>query len=327
MTAVGVQRATRLLSRSALSLVTVLVMGSAAFPASGDAQSRAFAAYALALRAAVVEGEGEVVLAQIPGGGPREHRPLLWSPFFENAVVEIGRLRSPSPAALYYNPLLDVALLSRWERREGGYRIASIRALPGERLNDPGAAASLHPAWMTLTSEEGPVAALAAVTATRLDAFRRAHPAGASARDGDGSTFAADADAAQPALTRIRWYATRRARWGSGADLWLRPTLVRIEKALSARDPASLMAVAPATDATTAEAIASLPAEHAALLVLDMVLDIGTDGRLLIGSSPGDGDIYFLVLCRLNGDTCPLHRVMMVSLSGFDIDSGSREEG
>lgn len=328
MTTVAGKRAARLLSRPALSLVAALAMGPAAFPASGDAQSRAFAAHALALRAAVVEGEGEVVLAQIPGGGPGEHRQLLWSPFFENAVVELGRLRTPVPVALYYNPLLDIALLSRWEMHEGGYRIMTIRALPGERLNDSSAAASPRPAWMTATSDAGPVATLAAVTVTRLDAFRRAHPVDASGRDRDGSTFAADADAAQPALARVRWNAGRRAHWNSGADLWLRPTLARIEQALSARDPASLMAVAPATDATTAEAISSLPAEHAALLVLDMVLDIGTDGRLLIGSSPGDGDIYFLVLCRLNGDTCPLHRVMMVSLSGWaDSDSRSREEG
>lgn len=328
MTVVAGKRVTRLLARPALSLAAALAMCPAAFPASGDAQARAFAAHALALRAAVLEGEGEVALAQIPGGGPRKRRPLLWSPFFENAVVVLGRLRSPVPVALYYNPLLDVALLSRWEMREGGYRIASIRALPGERLNDPGAAATPRPAWMTVTSEGGPVAALAAVTTTRLDAFRRAHPADASDRDRGGSTFAADADAAQPALSRLRWNAGQRAHWNSGIDLWLRPTLARIEKALSARDPISLMATAPATDASTAEAISSLPADHAALLVLDMVLDIGTDGRLLIGSSPGDGDIYFLVLCRLNGDTCPLHRVMMISVSEWaDSDSGSREEG
>ena len=318
----------RLLSRLALPLAAALAMGFAAPPATGDARARAFAAHALALRAAVVEGEGEVVLAQIPGGGPREHRQSLWSPFFENVVVALGRLRSPAPAALYYNPLLDIALLTRWEIREGSYRIASIRALPGERLNDPGATASPRPAWMTTTSEGGPVATLAAVTTTRLDAFRRAHPADASARDDDRSTFAADADAAQPALSRLRWNAGRRAYWNSGADLWLHPTLARIEKALSARDPVSLMAAAPATDATTAEVISGLPAGHAALLVLDMVLDLGSDGRMLIGSSPGDGDIFFLVLCRLDGDTCPLHRVMMVSLSEWaDSDTRSREEG
>ena len=328
MTMATGRRIIRLFLRLALPLVVVLTMGIAALPAAGDAQARAFAAHALALRAAVVEGEGEVVLAQVPGGGPGEHRPLLWAPFFENAVVVLGRLRSPVPAALYYNPLLDIALLTRWEMREGGYRIASIRALPGERLNDPRAAVSSRPVWMTTTTEGGPVAALAEVTTTRLDAFRRAHPADAVDRGQDGATFAADAAAARPALSRLQWNAGRRARWNSGADLWLRPTLAKVRQALSARDPSSLMAAAPATDPTTAEVISSLPADHAALLVLDMVLDIGRDGRLLIGSSPGDGDIYFLVLCRLNGDACPLHRVMMVSLSEWHASgSRSREEG
>ena len=49
-------------------------------------------------------------------------------------------------------------------------------------------------------------------------------------------------------------------------------------------------------------------------LVLDMVLDAGDEGPLLIGSLPDDGDVYFLVLCRLDGAACPLRRIMMVSL-------------
>ena len=177
---------------------------------------------------------------------------------------------------------------------------------------------------MTMTVEGGPVAALAGVAAARLDAFRRVNPAGA--RDGsyDGFTFAAAAADARTVLPRLRWNAGQRAHWLSGADEWLHPTLAAIEKALSARDPASVMAAAPATDAATADVISGLPAGLAARLILDMVLDIGDDGRLLIGSLPGDGDLYFLVLCRLNGGTCPLHRVMMVSLSEWlGSDNGS----
>ena len=112
------KHAAQCLSRLVLPLVTALGIGFTALPAQGDAQVRAFVAHALALRAAAAEGEGEAVLAEIPGGGPREHRQSLWSPFFENAVVALGRLRSPVPAALYYNPLLDVALLTRWDRAD-----------------------------------------------------------------------------------------------------------------------------------------------------------------------------------------------------------------
>ena len=309
------KRTRQYLSHLALSLVAALATGFTALPAWGDAQARVFAAHALALRAAGVEGEGAGVLAEIPGGGPREHRQSLWTPFFENIVVALGRLRSPAPAALYYNPLLDVALLTYWEKRATSFRIASIRALPGERLNDLQAAVSPHPAWMTMSVEGWPAAALASVTGARREAFQRAHPAEAGEGALNDLSFAAAAADARPVLQRLRWISDRHGRWASGADAWLSPTLAAVEETLSARDYASVMAAAPATDAATAEAISGLPAGLAPRLVLDMVLDIGEDGRLLIGSLPGDGDVYFLALCRLNGGACPLHRVMMVSLS------------
>ena len=326
MTADARKYCTQRPSRLVLPLAAALALGFTALPAHGDAQARVFAAHALALRAAALEGAGAEVLSWIPGGGTREQLHSLWVPFFENAVVALGRLQSPTPVALYLNPLLDVALLTWWEKREDGYRIASLRALSGERLNDSRAAVSPQPPWMTMTLEGGPVAALAEVAQARLDTFRRIHPAGSRDRSRDDATFAAAAADARVALPRLRWNANRRARWISGTDIWLRPALAAIEDTLSARDPGSVMAAAPATDTATAEVISGLPAGVAAGLVLDMVLEIGADGRLLIGSSPSDGDIYFLVLCRLNGDACPLHRVMMVSLSDWQQDSGDRGE-
>ena len=44
----------------------------------------------------------------------------LWRPFFANAVVALGRLPSSAPVALYYNPLLDVAVATLWEKQDGG---------------------------------------------------------------------------------------------------------------------------------------------------------------------------------------------------------------
>lgn len=318
---------TRCLSRLVLSLVAALSMGSITLPAGGDTQVHALAAHALALRAAAVDGEGAEVLARIPGGGQTEQRHALWSPFFENAVVALGRHQSPMPVACYYNPLLDLALITHWEKQEDGYRVASVRALPGERLGDPDADVSPHPAWMTMSVEGGPIAALAGTAAARLDAFRRAHPTDAREGSPGAFTFAAAAAEARAVLPRLRWNAGRRAHWRSGADPWLHPTLATIEETLFARDPASVMAAAPATDAATAEVISGLPVGLAPRLVLDMVLDTGEDGRLLIGSLPGDGDVYFLVLCRLDGSTCPLHRVMMVSLSQWRDSDDRPDEG
>ena len=53
----------------------------------------------------------------------------------------------------------------------------TVRALPGERLSNPKAKTPPLPSWTS--APNGAVAALAATTTARLDAFRKAHPAAA----------------------------------------------------------------------------------------------------------------------------------------------------
>ena len=60
-----------------------------------DADAGSFAAHALALRAAIVKGGGEAVLSRIPGGLSQRSPPEMWPAFFRNAMVALGRLRSP----------------------------------------------------------------------------------------------------------------------------------------------------------------------------------------------------------------------------------------
>ena len=67
----------------------------------------------------------------VPLTGAEASLPVLWTPFFENVIVKLGRVQSDAPVALYYNPLLDIALFTVWERRQTQYRVTSIRALPG----------------------------------------------------------------------------------------------------------------------------------------------------------------------------------------------------
>ena len=293
-------------------VAAILMAMSLTEPARADAETHGFAAHALTLRAEVVDGRGAPVLAHIPGGLARGSLAELWPPFFENTMVALGRLRSPAPRALYYNPLLDVAVSTIWEKREGGWRLTVIRALPGERFAGPPGNVPPRPSWVT--ADEKPVEALAATAAARLAAFHRAHPPKAKEAAPIATTFAGDAADARAARTRLMWNARLRGRWASGAEPWLRPTLTDITETLSAGDAKAVTAAAPATDAATAEAIAGLPAGLAKRLVLDMVLSAGKDGRLLIGSLPDDGEMYFLVLCRLDGAACGLRRIMMVSL-------------
>ena len=292
---------------------TLMIASSTAAQGEG---ARLFTAHALALRAAGVAGEkqAEEVLAAMPGAGMiRSVSPIvLWSPFFANAMVKLGRLHSPVPVALFYNPLLDVAVVTFWVKREGGYQVSTVRALPGERLSDPKAEAPSLPSWTS--SSGGVVVALGSATTNRLDAFRKAHPAAARGQGRDPTTFAAAATDMRAVFPRLVWNAVQRSRWTGEARVWLEPVATAVEKALGARDAAAIRAAAPDTDAETAAALADLPSGFAAGLALDMVVEAGGHQRLLIASLPEDGDTYVLVLCRLQGDACRLRRFVLASL-------------
>ena len=303
------------------ALLAASMVLAAALPArsAGEAPgARLFAAHALALR---TEGRDATrkaaeVLALMPGSGRvgGELLPLLWRPFFENAIVQLGRLRSSAPIALYYNPLLDLAVLARWERKGEGYRVASARALSGERLGEPGAAAPLLPEWMG--AGDGALDALAGATSARLAVFRQAHPAKESASGHDGPTFASAAADMRTVLPRLVWNAASRAQWTEEMGSWLQPALAGVEAALDARDAGALVAAAPETDAETAETLAALPPAFASRLVLDMVLPAGERERLLVGSLPEDGAVYVFVQCRLGAEACALRRFSLMSVSG-----------
>ena len=86
-------------------LGVVLATALPAHPAAAQSDIRLFAAHALTLRAAGVEGDrlAVEVLADMPGSGmvgADESLAVLWRPFFENAIVKLGRLRASEPAAL-----------------------------------------------------------------------------------------------------------------------------------------------------------------------------------------------------------------------------------
>ena len=296
--------------------VAALVTAAPSAPSAAEPDARLFAAHALALRAAGVAGDesAQDFLADLPGAGAllEEALTVLWQPFFENAIVKLGRLRSPAPVALYYNPLLDVALLTLWERHEETYRVAVARALPGERQGNPDIDISLQPQWMA--AEDGPIEALARITAARLGAFRRAHPAQHREGGEDSVTFATAAADLRAAAPRLAWNLVRREQLAADGEPWLQPALSEVEEALAARDATALTAAAPDTDAETAAAIAALPAEFTERLTLDMALDAGGELRLLIGSLPDDGAVYVFVLCRLEGDACALGRFVLASV-------------
>ena len=278
-----------------------------------DEGPRLFAAHALALRAAGVAGEKQAgeVLAAMPGAGmvSKISPVVLWSSFFANTVVKLGRLRSPTPAALYYNPLLDAAVITFWVEHEGGYRVSTARALPGERLLHPQLKAPPLPSW--LSASNGLAEALATMTKTRLRAFWQAHPAAAQESARDIATFSSAAADMKAVLPRLLWNTVQRAGWTDEAPAWLGSALTAVERALGSSDYAAISSAAPDTDLVTAFALVDLPSGFAEGLALDMVVEAEGDDRLLIGSSPEDGAIYVLVLCRLEGNACKLRRFVL----------------
>ena len=304
------------------AMLAASMVVAAALPARSAAEAsdaRLFAAHALALRAEGADATGAAaeVLASMPGSGRvgDELLPFLWGPFFENAIVQLGRLPSPSPVALYYNPACSTWRCSpggrSWRKVTGSPRSA---ALPGERLGETGAAAPLLPEWMG--AGDGAVDALAWIATARLAAFRRAHPSGESSAGRDASTFAAAAADMRAVLPRLVWNAASRAQWTEEMESWLRPALAGVEAALEARDAGVLAAAAPETDAKSAETLAALPPAFASRLVLDMVLPAGERERLLVGSLPEDGAVYVFVQCRLGAEACALRRFSLLSVSG-----------
>ena len=278
--------------------------------------ARQFAAQVLSLRAAGVIGgvPAQEFLDAMPGSGLAGEVPLriIWSPFFENAIVKLGRLASSAPVALYYNPLLDIAIVSYWQKDEDVFHVSAIRALPGERLSDPDASVSLHPSWMRA---ENPIDTLVETTNSRLQAFRLANPAKSQEVAKNSVSFAIAAGDMRLVLPRLALNVQLRTRWTEQSMPWLFHTSEDVEKALTSLDSDYLLSASPDTDPETAAALSDLPAGFAQNLTLDAVLEAGDSHQLLIGSSPEDGDIYVLALCRMeNTEFCELRRFELLSL-------------
>ena len=287
--------------------------------ASEETRARLFASSALAFRAAAASGERSAmaVFSELPGAAKasRDLLPALWGPFFENAVVKLGRLNAAVPAALYYNPLLDVALFTFWRRQGDAYAIYRAHALPGERLQEPRAAVSLFPAW--IGANASPIETLSSVATGRLAAFRRQHPPDANEAGRATTTFADAAANTRDVLARLAWNTAQRLQWTEAGLPWLAEVLAEVEKALDARDAGRLSAAAFETDTETAAALARLPSGFIERLSLDMVLGAGGSDYLLIGSIPEEGGIYVLAACRLEGDRCALRRLALLSVIGL----------
>ena len=291
--------------------------------AQEQSASSLFQVRAMALRTAVLASSEPALemLSLMPGAGLTDHKrttgeastrlvELLWKPFFENVVIETREVDSGESAALYYNPLLDVALYTRWRHvSPSDFLMTGFKAIAGEALTDPPSDAPLEPSWMRAND---PVEAFARIAGERLhavSAFVRDHR---SSGAGEIDTYQRDSEDFWAAAPRLLWNVSQRAQWAE--EQWLLPTLAQIQTALAAHDKNVLRSLAPHTDAVTEALLTELPHDFADRLALDMVIQDDGGNRILIGSMPEDGEIYIWALCLLEGDTCRLVRFALIGV-------------
>lgn len=202
-------------------------------------------------------------------------------------------------------------MLTFWKKDGLSYNVATIRALPGEKFTHPNAEAGKGLPW--LDAEDGPFLALRRLTADRLAAFRRLHPADAQEGGHDNKNSPTTTTDMRVIWSRLAWLMALRVHWAEMSP-WLLPTMIHVDSVLKAADADVLITAAPGTDRENAAALAGLPANYTARLTLDMTLEIGEEDRLLIASLPDDGDIYVFISCRLDGNECTPERFMLLSL-------------
>ena len=295
--------------------VVFFILFFTATDASAQSVERQFAAYALELRDLGVAGDEQFsdFVRTMPGSRIVDEKVLhpLWRSSISNTIVKLGRLRSDSPVSMYYDPLLDIAVLAYWVRENDALRIASARALPAERMSDSKTQASPTPEW--LSSDKSTIEALVSVTERRLSAFEQMHPAQSIEAAKNTTTFASAAGDMRMVLLRLIQNAERQSKWTAPDYAWLESLLSLVEELLALQDVYLLIANAPDTDRETASALTELPSQYIADLALDMVLEYD-EQRLLIGSSVQDGDTYVIVLCTLSAESCELRKLALVSL-------------
>lgn len=282
-----------------------------------------FPHYALAFRTAVLSSENDALrlLAAVPGttalidlnapdSESTELLEQLWIPFFQNVMVEIGGEDPQQPAVLYYNPLSDAGLYTRWAVMDDGrYQVVQLMAFPGERLGNQSLKVFDLPEWMMA---DDIASALADIVYDRRAAFAEFD---LSQRLPDGA-FAVYQSASSDFMAiapRLVQDAAWREQWAGFA--WLPNTLKRIQQILKERDPVELLNSAPETTPEMAELLSDLPDAVIENLVLDRVLTDRTNDNLLIGSNPEDGTTYVWVTCHEVDGACVIGGFAVLSFA------------
>ena len=94
---------------------------------------------------------------------------LAW--FMANTMVIPRAAGSQRPQAFYYNPLVDVVLMTQWSRQEDRVGLVESYLVPGDGLSAESEGASgIYPTWLTAESDDA-LTRLRRLTESRVEAL------------------------------------------------------------------------------------------------------------------------------------------------------------
>lgn len=219
----------------------------------------------------------------------------IWPDVFGNTIVVTTELDDGLTGALYYNPLLDVAVLTRWRHADGSAmasEMLSMGALPGENLGaDHALAVPQEPIWMR---NPDPIGTLFDKTRERVADFGRT-----TYENGSSEDYGLAVNGMRAIVPRLHWLVEQKSQWADAK--WLMPLTIAVEDDLGMQDPTELVARAPESSVEVATALSSLDRRRVSQLRLDVVLEQGRS-RLAVFSNTHDGRYYLFVKCHLISD-------------------------
>lgn len=235
--------------------------------------------------------------------------PELWSYFFKNAIVKVGAIDSETPVALYYNPLVDVGVLTFWMLNSRRFHLYKITAFPGDKLRTLDVAQGLLPGWR-IQSQDSPIDRLSKYTIQTLNEFKVEYPL---QKREIVETLDTDHESELQILAegRMMDYLIERTQI---TEKWVKMLAQEIELILKSKSAQYIVEKAPDTPIKTANTLEKLNAQYVSQLSVDLVVSINETDRLMLMSLPQDGDQYIAVICKMRNSICNLSVIQTFSL-------------
>lgn len=254
----------------------------------------------------------------------RSLRPIAWSIFFRDTIMKIGALKSKGPTAIYYNPLVDVAVITHWESHSARrYEIRTAYAVPGYALaqrKERSSSSSPLPEW--LIAERGPVLLqLVNLAAQRLQDIASVFPIDREANQSQGRAInlnAPDLQEQSEEQVLILLDGLRRA----ATDRPLRGVIEEVQMALVRGTVDDLSKISIQVDDSASQAVRGTEPEVRKQIELSAVYRSSLDTVLAFYSLPQDGHAY--VVATVQGQKEGHRRVVQVL--AIDLASGSADK-